>query len=110
MSDERGLEIMASQSEVEERNSSSRDGTYLTAYRGLKVKRNQVKEYGHKGGQACKGVDLPMMNVQLSRTRKPSQNREGRVVTYPYCPSVWAAPPDDVPLVGKSSEEFPTGK
>ena len=32
--------------------------TYLTVDRGRSIKTNEVKYHGHKGGHACKGIDL----------------------------------------------------
>ena len=78
--------------------------THLTVYWDCGIKADHVENYGQKGGHARQGVNLQQGKVQSSVVGWTVTKRD----TNPYCPSVRAMPSDDIPLIVKGSEEFPS--
>jgi hypothetical protein len=68
--------------------------------------KNQVKQYGPKGGDTGKGVDLPKRLVQGCRVG--GEERKNTADTDPYRPPIRTAPSDDIDLIAKGCEELPT--
>jgi hypothetical protein len=89
---------------------------HLTDRRGGQVEVNDGHDRNQEGGDACKGVNLPKGQEEISRIQSGAHfwgRREccGKVLVYtdPYRPPVAYTSLDDVPLVVKSSEELPSG-
>ena len=81
--------------------------TYLAVNWSHSINEDQGQDYGYKGGNAGKGVDLPKLlfspRLQGGRVRAQKQLAD----TDPYRPTIRTTPSDDIGLIGKGCEELP---
>jgi hypothetical protein len=79
-----------------------RNCTHLTVNWGRDIEIDQVKDYGHEGGEARNGVNLSRGLIRLEPLGETQKK-------YPYCPSIWMVSSDDIPLILETGDELPAG-